>query len=192
LSRKDFSLKEVDGKILHIGGFNLLDSLRKDVFEIFSFAREGGMKTSLDPNWDPKGWTKERLEDLIKILETTNFFFPDYEEGKAITKIKKPKEIVRRLLDLGPEIVALKCGKNGSCVGNKDRIIYSKGFKVNSIQTTGAGDIFDAAFIKAYFSGLSLEECAKFANAAGALYTTRVGTERFPKKEKIKFFIRKY
>jgi ribokinase len=186
LSEKDFELGEIEGKILHIGGFNLLDGLRKDVHEIFCYARKKGMKTSLDPNWDPKGWTRQRLADLIKILKITDFFFPDYEEGKAITKFKEPRKIVEKLLDLGPKIVALKCGKNGCYTGNENEITHVKGFKVKAIQTTGAGDAFDAGFIKALLSGLNLKECARFANAAGALYTTKFGIERFPKESEIK------
>ena len=186
LSKKDFELEEIEGKILHIGGFNLLDSLRKDVYEIFSDARKKGMRTSLDPNWDPKGWTKQRLVDLIKILKITDFFFPDYEEGKAITKVEDPEKIVEKLLYLGAKIVALKCGKDGCYVGSKNEIFHAKGFKVKTVQTTGAGDAFDAGFIKAFLSGLSLKECARFANAAGALYTTKFGIERFPKEEEIK------
>jgi ribokinase len=186
LSKKDFELEEIEGKILHIGGFNLLDSLRKDVYEIFSHARKKGMRTSLDPNWDPKGWIKQRLVDLIKILKITDFFFPDYEEGKAITKVEDPEKIVEKLLYLGAKIVALKCGKDGCYVGSKNEIFHAKGFKVKTVQTTGAGDAFDAGFIKAFLSGLSLKECARFANAAGALYTTKFGIERFPKEEEIK------
>jgi len=186
LFKKDFELEEIEGKILHIGGFNLLDSLRKDVYEIFSDARKKGMRTSLDPNWDPKGWTKQRLVDLIKILKITDFFFPDYEEGKAITKVEDPEKIVEKLLYLGAKIVALKCGKDGCYVGSKNEIFHAKGFKVKTVQTTGAGDAFDAGFIKAFLSGLSLKECARFANAAGALYTTKFGIERFPKEEEIK------
>jgi ribokinase len=185
-SKKDFDLEEIEGEILHVGGFNLLDKLRKDVHEIFSHVRKKGMKTSLDPNWDPKGWTKQRLAELVEILEITDFFFPDYEEGKAITKSKEPRKIVEELLNLGPKIVALKCGKKGCYVGDKTGIIYAKGFKVKAIQTTGAGDAFDAGFIKAFLSGLSLKECAKFANATGALYTTKFGVERFPKENEIK------
>jgi len=186
LCKKDFDLKEIEGKILHVGGFNLLDGLRKDVYEIFSYAKKKGMKTSLDPNWDPKGWTKERLFDLFKILKITDFFFPDYEEGKAITKFEEPERIVEKFLDLGVKIVALKCGKDGCYVGKENEVFHMKGFKVKAVQTTGAGDAFNAGFIKAFLSGLSLKECARFANAVGALYTTKFGRERFPKEKEVK------
>jgi sugar/nucleoside kinase (ribokinase family) len=192
LSKKDFDLKEIEGKVLHIGGFNLLDNLRKDVYEIFSYAKKKEVKTSLDPNWDPKGWSEERLKDLFKVLKKTDFFFPDYEEGRAITQIEEPEKIVGSLLDLGARVVALKCGEDGCCVGNKNEIVLVKGLKVKAIQTTGAGDVFDAGFIKAYLAGASLKECAKFANIAGALSTIKFGIERFPRESEIKKFERKF
>jgi ribokinase len=192
LCKKDFDLKEIEGKILHVGGFNLLDSLRKDVYEIFSYAKKKGMKTSLDPNWDPKGWAKERLFDLFKILKITDFFFPDYEEGKAITKFEEPERIVEKFLDLGVKIVALKCGKDGCYVGKENEVFHMKGFKVKAVQTTGAGDAFNAGFIKAFLSGLSLKECARFANAVGAFYTTKFGRERFPKESEIRKLLLKH
>ncbi|MEM7821402.1 MAG: sugar kinase [Candidatus Aenigmatarchaeota archaeon] len=190
LSRKDFSLKEIEGKILHMGGFNLLESLRKDVYEIFKQARKKNMKTSLDPNWDPRNWPSGRVKDVIKILGITDFFFPDYEEGKAITKLSEPKEIISRLLDYCKGIVALKLGRMGCMIGRDSEIFFVKGFKVKAIQTTGAGDIFDAGFIKAFLSGLSLKDCGKFANAAGALSTTKFGKKRFPEEKEIINFLK--
>ena len=189
LSIKDFALKEIEGELIHIGGFNLLESLRKDVYKIFKFAKKKGIKTSLDPNWDPKGWTKKRLKDLKKILKITDFLFPDYEEGKAITKLRNERKIVKNLIELGVRVVALKCGKKGCWVGEDGKIFYVKGFKVKSIQTTGAGDVFNAGFIKAYFSGRGIKECGKWGNAAGALSTTNIGLERFPTQRKIRKLI---
>lgn len=189
LSRKDFNLKDIEGEVLHVGGFNLLDNLRRDVYEIFSHAKEKGMKTSLDPNWDPKGWTKERKRDLIELLSLTDFFFPDYEEGRAITKLKEPKKIILKLMSYHNGTVALKLGEKGSLVGKGSKIFSARAFNVKTIQTTGAGDVFDAAFIKSYFSGLSLRECANFANAASALYISRHPTKRFPEEKEIVEFL---
>ncbi|MFH8119181.1 MAG: sugar kinase, partial [Candidatus Aenigmatarchaeota archaeon] len=192
LCREDFELDEIEGEVLHIGGFNLLDNLRKDVFEIFKYARKKGMKTSLDPNWDPKGWSKERVKDLEKVLRLTNFFFPDYEEGKAMSKVEDPERIVKKLLEKGPEVVALKCGKKGCFVGRYKEILHEKAFKVKALQTTGAGDCFNAGFLRAYLSGFTLEECARFANACGALYTTNFGRERFVSENVVKGFLKSF
>lgn len=191
-SKEDFELEEIEGEIVHIGGFNLLDKLRDDVVEIFRYAKKKGMKTSLDPNWDPKGWTKERMKVLKNVLKATDFFFPDYEEGKAMTKLKDPEKMVKKLSKMGPEVVVLKCGEKGCFVFKNKKLIHEKAFKVKAIQTTGAGDAFNAGFLKAFLSGLNLEESAKFANACGALYTTAFGQDRFVGEDVVKSFLKSF
>jgi len=170
LSLRDLRLNEIEGDILHVGGFNLLDNLREDICKIFKLGKNRGMLTSLDPNWDPKGWCKRRINELKKVLKVTDIFFPDYEEGKAITKLKEPKEIIKKLLDFGATIVALKCGKNGSYVNFRGKIYHVKSLSIKPRFTTGAGDAFDAGFLKKFLEkGNSLEAC-KFANKIAARY----------------------
>lgn len=193
-SNSNFSIKEIDfslinGNLIHIGGFNLLDNLRKDVRKIFEYAIKKKILTSLDPNWDPKGWTKERLKDLIEVLEITNFFFPDYEEGRAITKLTEPKKIVQKLLSYCDGIVALKLGEKGCLIGEGSNFFKVNSFKVKALQTTGAGDEFDAAFLSHYLKTYELKSSAIFANAAGAIYTTKFGRKRFPSIKEINRFI---
>lgn len=187
-SIKDFDIKEIKGKIFIISGFNLLNSLRKDVVDLIQYAKRNGMKTGLDPNWDPEGWTENRLKDIYDVLKVVDWFFPDLEEGKAITFTDKDVLIVKKLIHLGPKIVCLKMGDKGCLIGDKDKIELVKTFDVKPINPTGAGDIFLAAFIKGYLSGYSLNDIVTFANAAGALSTTKTGLERYPTyKEVIKF-----
>lgn len=180
LSIRDFRPDDVKGKILIITGFNLLDNLRKDVKKLFEYAKKSGMKTGLDPNWDPKGWTDKRIMDIYSIFKSTDWFFPSIEEGKAIAKTKDERLVVKKLMYLGLRTVCLKLGERGCLLGNENTIKPIKGFKVNPINTTGAGDVFLAGFIKGYLSGWSVEDSVMFANVAGALSTMRVGLERYP------------
>ncbi len=70
----------------------------------------------------------------------------------------------------------------------KNAIKLIRGFKVSSINSTGAGDVFLAGFIKGYLSEWSVEDSVMFANAAGALSTMRFGLKRYPTyKEVIRF-----
>jgi sugar/nucleoside kinase (ribokinase family) len=188
LSTKDFKLEDIEGKVFVITGFNLLDRLRKDVKRLFDYAKKNGMKTALDPNWDPEGWKEKRLRDIYRIFKSTDWFFPAVEEGKAITKTDNERLVVKKLMYLGPKIICLKLDERGCLVGYQSRVQLIDGFKVKTINTTGAGDIFLAGFIKGYLSGWSVEESVIFANAAGAISTTRVGVERYPSyKEVIRF-----
>ena len=72
---------------------------------------------------------------------------------------------------MGPEIVVLKQGKEGCSIFSKDHQegLRIKGFKVNEIDPTGAGDSFGGAFIVGFLLEWDLEKSAKFANAVGAL-----------------------
>jgi len=188
LSIRDFRPDDIKGKISIITGFNLLDSLRKDVKKLFEHAKKLGMKTGLDPNWDPKGWTDERLMDIYNIFKSTDWFFPSIEEGKAIAKTEDERLIVKKLMYLGPKTVCLKLGERGCLLGNENTIKPIKGFKVKSINTTGTGDVFFAGFIKGHLSGWSVEDSVMFANVAGALSTKRIGLNRYPTyKEVIRF-----
>jgi len=119
-------------------------------------------------SWDPgllsidQGLNKETLEKA-KIL-----FFNEIEYAKV------PKNIKKEL-----NLVVLKKGKNGAEIRVKDVKMYeSKGIVVSSIDSTGAGDIFDAVFLHAYLTrGFSLNTALMSANIAGALSTTKIGAQ---------------
>ncbi len=119
-------------------------------------------------SWDPgllsidQGLNKETLE-RAKIL-----FFNEIEYAKV------PKDIKKEL-----NLVVLKKGKNGAEIRVKDvKVHETKGVVVSSIDSTGAGDIFDAVFLHAYLTrSLSLNTALVFANIAGALSTTKIGAQ---------------
>jgi ribokinase len=169
LSMRDINLNMVEGKLLHIGGFNLLNSLRRDVIKLLDYAREKGMLTSIDVNWDPMGWTKERKNEWKEILKKANILLLDHEEAKALTGKKREEKIIKILLKMGPTTVGLKVGHKGSYYASRDRKAYMKALKVEAVNTTGAGDAWDAAFLKSYLKGKEPKEILKYANAVAAL-----------------------
>ena len=192
LTAKDFDTDDIKGKIFVVTGFNHLDALRKDVKKLFDYAQKNEMKTTLDPNWDPKGWTEKRLKDIYNIFKSTDWFFPSVEEGKAITKTDNERLVVKKLRYLGPKIVCLKLDERGCLVGYENTIQLIKGFEVKTINTTGTGDVFLAGFIKGFLSGWSVEDSVIFANAAGAICTTKTGLEKYPNyREVIRFLKRR-
>lgn len=188
-SMNDFKLNEIKGRVLAISGFNLLNNLRKDVPRIIDYAKGMEMMTSLDPNWDPDGWGEERINDIYEIFKKIDWFFPDLEEGESITYTKNDVLMVKKMLNLGVKNVFLKEGAKGCLFGKKEYIKLIPSFKVNSINTTGAGDVFHAAFIKGFLLGYQIEDCVRFANAAGALSTTKLGLDKYPTEKEVKEFI---
>ncbi len=190
-STKDFSMELIDGEVLVLTGYNLLDSLRKEAGILFEYAKDMEMATFLDPNWDPKGWTKERINDISELLKITDIFFPDLEEGKSMTFTDNPNLITVKLLMHGPKFVCLKLSDQGCLLADDDSSQLVKAFPVKPINTTGAGDVFLAAFTKKCLEGEDHEESALFANAAAALSTTKFGLERYPTYQEVKEFMRR-
>ena len=96
---------------------------------------------------------------------------PSGEEAEMLAGIKGEQEACQKLLNMGPEIVILKRGKEGCTIFTQDSLMGTKipGFKAKEIDPTGAGDSFGGAFIVGYLAGWDLEKAAKFANAVGAL-----------------------
>ncbi|GAF80185.1 unnamed protein product [marine sediment metagenome] len=92
-----------------------------------------------------------------------------------LTGIKDIDKACRRLLECGPEIVALKLGEEGSCIYTREEKLKVPSFPVNEIDPTGAGDCFDAAFIAGLLKGWPIKRVAKFANAVGALAVAKRG-----------------
>ena len=88
-----------------------------------------------------------------------------------LARIKGPKRACQKLLEMGPQVIVFIQGKEGCTLFTPDKHEGKrvKGFKVNEIDPTGAGDSFGGAFIIGLLAGWDLEKIATFANAVGAL-----------------------
>jgi hypothetical protein len=72
-------------------------------------------------------------------------------------------------------VVAIKCGDAGAWAARGAERIFAPGFHVPAVDTTGAGDAFDAGFLDGWLAGAGLITCARRGNACGALTVARVG-----------------
>ncbi len=68
-------------------------------------------------------------------------------------------------------LVVVKAGADGSYAMFENTIYHQPGIKVKVLDTTGAGDCFDAGFIKAWLDGKPIEECLLWGNIVGGLST---------------------
>lgn len=82
----------------------------------------------------------------------------------------------RDLLRTGPSAVVLKRGAQGALVCTKSGERSIPAFEVDVVDTTGAGDAFTAGLALALAEKRPLDEAVRFANAAGAITVTRLGT----------------
>lgn len=188
-SKNDFEVEDIEGKALCLSGYNFLKGLQKDVYKLFVHARDLGIVVGLEP--DLKSGVRCDINQLKKTLKLVDLFFLNKEEGKMITQETEGKRIVEKTLDLGCGALALKLGERGCMVGTKADITRIKPFKVNPISTTGAGDVFNAAFTYEYLKSKDVKKAGKFANAAGALSTIKIGSKRFSTEEQVVKFMKR-
>lgn len=188
LSVKDIDFDLIEGRYLHVASF-FLQGLRADTKKILDYAHKKGMTASFDTGFDPLGWSKADVALVRKTLKDVDIFFPNLAEAQAITKAKNQKDIIDELLSLGPSIVALKLGSKGAWIASDPETIFIPAFRVNAIDTTGAGDVFAAGFIQAHSRGWDLKKCGMFASAAAALKTQGYGAERYPTYQEVSAFL---
>jgi sugar/nucleoside kinase (ribokinase family) len=156
---------------LHVGAYFLLKNLQPEAAKLFQRARRLGLTTSLDCNYDP---TERWDSGLLETLRFTDIFFPNEDEARKITgraEVRAAAEELARVV----RIVAIKRGARGVLVASEGRMFHVPAVKTRVVETTGAGDSFNAGFLARFVRGASLEECARAGVRAGARAVTRVG-----------------
>ena len=131
------------------------------------------------------------------ILSWVDFLVPNEREAQFLTGLKMkgdrdiPK-IAKKLLDRGAKNVVITLGPKGLFFKNRNEEIWVKGFRVNVIDTTAAGDAFMGALACALFEGKPIQEVLTFANGAGALATTILGAQpSLPLRKNLDVFLTK-
>jgi ribokinase len=129
------------------------------------------VKVSLDPGeiYARKGLTK--LRPLIKM---SSVVLPSEGELKMLTG-KGWKEGAKTLLKEGADIVAVKLGEKGCYVTDGKEAFRIEIFKVNVVDTTGAGDAFSAGFLYGLVEGKDLYQCGRLGNFVASRCVTKIG-----------------
>jgi len=156
---------------LHLTSYYLQKGLQPAFPDLFKKAKAEGLTTSFDPNSDPNSsWSG----DLDKVLRNTDVLFVNEREARELTGCQESADALMSLGRLVPCAV-IKLGRRGAVAIRNGEVIKHRGFKVDAVDTTGAGDSFDAGFISAYLNRGSIEDCLRHGNACGALSTQRAG-----------------
>jgi len=171
-------------KHLHVSSVFLQPGIKKDIVSLFKKAKEVGMTTSLDVQWDPA----EKWDiSFRKLLPLVDVFLPNEAELLAITGETTIDEAIKIIAPFA-NIIALKMGTKGSLgVHGKERWEQPPFLNNQVVDAIGAGDSFNAGFISTFIRGGSLQECLKQGNICGAVNTTAAGgTEAFASLESVR------
>ena len=185
---------EIDGAALdgfdhlHMSNFYMQYGLRPGFRTMFELASSKGMTTSLDPQFDP---SEEWEPDILKAIEAVDVFLPNEVELEGITAIRDEADALRSLKN-GRTLTIAKLGTRGSLTLKDDELVRAPAFLVQPIDTTGAGDSFDAGFLHSWLRGAALEQAMAFGAACGALSTLGLGgTTTQPTEDEAHAFIQK-
>jgi sugar/nucleoside kinase (ribokinase family) len=172
---------------VHASSFFLQRGLQADLPALFEEARIAGATTSLDPGWAPRGeWA-----NAGPILSQTDYLLPNaaecwhlaaaldgtsaggdhnYHPDDKVSVMHAAKALHR----LGP-VVAVKLGVAGALAVGPDMLVRVRGRSVAPVDSTGAGDCFDAGFIAGLLDGSTVTEALKRAVSTGSIAVTAWG-----------------
>ncbi|MEV6238914.1 carbohydrate kinase family protein [Lentzea sp. NPDC051838] len=126
-----------------------------------------------DVGWDP---TQQWRPELLHQLEHCHAFMPNEVEAMAYTRTDTPQNALKKLADIVPIAVVTRGARGALAVDNvTGEHAEVDGINVDCIDSTGAGDVFGAAFVHATLNGMPLQERLTFANRAAALSVQRPG-----------------
>jgi len=156
---------------LHVSSYFLQSRLRPGCAGLLHRATLAGLTTSLDPGCDPAGqWGP----DLADTLREVDVFLPNEVELEGVTGISDPERALRAL-ENGRTLTVAKLGARGAVLRSAGTTYRRLAFPVSPVDTTGAGDSFNAGFLHAWLEGRPVDEALAVAAACGALSTQGLG-----------------
>lgn len=157
-------------------GFDILDGLLRGL-------RRSGASVSLDVGWHVT-WLRDAR--ALPAVSRFDLYFPNEAEGRALTGETEPEKMLRKFEGAGARRVALKLGACGSALLWDGEILVEGGMPVDPVDTTGAGDCFDAGFLYCWLAGAPPQVCLRAANICGALSTEAYGgIAAFPDRHRL-------
>jgi sugar/nucleoside kinase (ribokinase family) len=150
------------GKILHLDGHDV-----RAAIQCARWAREAGISTVIDIDKVEPG-TPELIREIDFVITSSRFPI-------AFTGIQDREKALLELRNHTPGFLCATLGDEGAMALIDGKITHVKGFKVNTVDTTGAGDIFHSGFIYGLLQNWEVMEILRFANAVAGLKCRDLG-----------------
>jgi sugar/nucleoside kinase (ribokinase family) len=134
--------------------------------------KNAGCTVSLDVGWQPEWYQKpENLQTCLDI----DYFLPNRKEAECLTGKERSEEVLLGLEQLGFSHAVVKLGARGAAIRTGGKMMRVPSPQINVVDTTGAGDAFNAGLIDAVLSGADADEMLRRAAVCGALSTRTAG-----------------
>jgi len=167
-SGKELAPEELEKGFLDGVSFLLLDGLMKEVsLHAAGLAKKKQVPVMLDAG---------RLRDgMIEIARLSDFVVASEEFARDLGYTGDAREFGKILLRHGLGLTTITLGNLGSITFSGDDIINVPAFRVETVDTTGAGDVFHGAYCYGILTGWDIESTVRFASAAAALKCRKLG-----------------
>jgi len=132
------------------------------------------------------------------VLQMVDVLTPNEVEARVLTGRRpdapsEPEAVARELIRTGIKRVVMTLGEKGALIVGASSSTHIPAVRVSALDTTGAGDAFNAGLAVALASGANLEAAVQFAVATGALAVTKEGViPSLPHREKVLLFYRQH
>jgi sugar/nucleoside kinase (ribokinase family) len=157
------------GECAHLHFTNLLVDPR--VPDLLRACRARGIRVSMDCQHRPVTLAQPLIREIISLLD---IFMPNAEEAQRLTETSNLNDAARVLRELVPLLV-IKDGEHGARAWKGEQSAQVQALRVNVVDTTGAGDVFNAGFLAAYRTHADLHTCLRWGCICGGLSTTGYG-----------------
>ena len=187
-SVREFSLSQVPDLALSsqqvlVCGYFLIPALRGGAAAwLLKEVRARGGETLLDTGWDPEGWPAAAKDEILDLLPCVSVFAPNESEALAITGEGRVEHAARALQERSGGWCIVKRGVQGSLAVGPERAEFAiDAPRVSVVDTTGAGDAFNAGIVRARLEGLSWEDAVRFATLLASTVVSRASHDRYPR-----------
>jgi sugar/nucleoside kinase (ribokinase family) len=182
--RLSMSLGEVRREEIEQGGVLHLDAQDPDLSTwAAEVARKAGIPVVLDADTS--------TPEIDPLLRRVDFPIVSREFAEQHFGTRDPLDSLRELAALGARFPVVTLGDRGAIAGGREGVIESPAFQVDTRDTTGAGDVFHAAFIRGLLDGMDEAEILRAANAAAGMNCRALGAQGgLPSREELEAFLR--
>jgi fructokinase len=163
------------------------------VKEAMRVAKESNVRVFFDLDVTPRFFAQMNLgrqDELCDALKLVDVLKPCKAAAREMTGFADYNRMADQLLNIGPKIVAITQGEDGCLIASREKKVQVPAFRVNVVDTTGAGDAFMGGLSYGLLQGWDLERVGLFANACAALCCTKVGARAMSKLDEVLAFLK--
>ena len=163
------------------------------VKQAMKIAKDANVRVIFDLDVSPGFFAQANLgtqEELVAALKLVDVLKPCKAAARELTGEGDFDKMAGKLLDLGPKLVAVTMSAEGCLIATREKTVHVPGFKVKTVDTTGAGDAFMGGLSYGLLQGWDIQKVGLFANACAALCCMKVGARAMSKRDDVLVFIR--